>query len=46
MEDLAGKLGSYGAISGETSREEGLILAAWFGTLSDMADNLAKFHKH
>jgi hypothetical protein len=46
VEELAGQLGIYGVISGESSREEGLILAAWSGMLSDMAGDLPKFHKH
>ncbi|WP_103096900.1 hypothetical protein [Novosphingobium guangzhouense] len=46
MEELGGKLGIYGVISAETSREEGLILAAWSGMLSSMAGDLPKFHKH
>lgn len=45
MEELASKLGIYGVISGETNREEGLILAAWSGMLSDMAGDLPKFHE-
>jgi hypothetical protein len=46
VKDLAGKLWIYGAISTETNREEGLILAAWSGMLSDIVGDLPKFHKH
>lgn len=46
VEELAGKLGIYGAISAETNREEGLILAAWSGMLSDMAGDRPTFQKH
>lgn len=46
MKKLGGELGIYGVISAETSREEGLILAAWSGMLSGMAGDLPKFHTH
>jgi hypothetical protein len=46
VQELAGKLGIYGAISAETSREEGLMLSCWAGMLSDIAGDLPTFQKH
>lgn len=40
--DLGSKLGLYGAISAETCEEEGLILGAWSGMLTELANDLPK----
>lgn len=46
VEELAGKLGIYGAISAETNKEEGLMIACWAGMLSEIAGDLPTFQKH
>lgn len=46
VEELAGKLGIYGAISAKTNEEEGLMIGCWAGMLSDIAGDLPQFRKH
>lgn len=41
VEEISNMLGIYAVVTGETSPDEGLILACWAGTLRDLAQGKA-----